>query len=61
LVERCSVGAAVAAAAEQAAWCAESCRRVISGIWVALQSSRRWIKIPVEYGPCKTLYSRFVL
>ena len=34
-------------------------RRVISGI-VALQSGGRWIDVPTEYGPRKTLYNRFV-
>ena len=35
-------------------------RRVISGIIVALQSGGRWIDVPTEYGPRKTLYNRFV-
>ncbi len=35
-------------------------RRVISGIVVALQSDGRWIDVPAEYGPRKTLYNRFV-
>jgi transposase len=35
-------------------------RRVISGIVVALQSGGRWIDVPAEYGPRKTLYNRFV-
>ena len=35
-------------------------RRVISGIVVALQSGGRWIDVPTEYGPRKTLYNRFV-
>jgi transposase len=35
-------------------------RRVISGIIVALQSGGRWIDVPPEYGPRKTLYNRFV-
>jgi len=35
-------------------------RRVISGIVVALQSGGRWIVVPAEYGPRKTLYNRFV-
>jgi transposase len=35
-------------------------RRVISGIIVALQSGGRWIDLPAEYGPRKTLYNRFV-
>ena len=35
-------------------------RRVISGIVVALQSGGRWIDVPSEYGPRKTLYNRFV-
>ena len=35
-------------------------RRVISGIVVALQSDGRWIDVPTEYGPRKTLYNRFV-
>ena len=35
-------------------------RRVISGIIVALQSGGRWIDVPAEYGPRKTLYNRFV-
>ena len=34
-------------------------RRVISGIIVALQSGGRWIDVPAEYGPRKTLYNRF--
>ena len=34
-------------------------RRVISGIVVALQSGGRWIDVPAEYGPRKTLYNRF--
>ena len=33
---------------------------VISGIVVALQSGGRWIDVPAEYGPRKTLYNRFV-
>ena len=36
-------------------------RRVISGIIVALQSGGRWIDVPAEQGPRKTLYIRFVL
>ena len=35
-------------------------RRVISGIVVALRSGGRWIDVPSEYGPRKTLYNRFV-
>jgi transposase len=35
-------------------------RRVISGIIAALQSGGRWIDVPAEYGPRKTLYNRFV-
>jgi transposase len=35
-------------------------RRVISGIVVALQLGERWIDVPSEYGPRKTLYNRFV-
>jgi transposase len=35
-------------------------RRVISGIVVALQSGGRWLDVPAEYGPRKTLYNRFV-
>ncbi len=35
-------------------------RRVISGIIVALKSGGRWIDVPAEYGPRKTLYNRFV-
>jgi len=35
-------------------------RRVISGIIVALQSGGRWIDVPAEYGPRKTLYNRFI-
>lgn len=35
-------------------------RRVISGIIVALRSGGRWIDVPAEYGPRKTLYNRFV-
>lgn len=35
-------------------------RRVISGIIVALQSGGRWVDVPSEYGPRKTLYNRFV-
>ena len=35
-------------------------RRVISGIVQALRSGGRWIDVPAEYGPRKTLYNRFV-
>lgn len=32
---------------------------MISGIVMALQSSGRWIDVPAEYGPRKTLYIHF--
>ena len=35
-------------------------RRVINGAIVALQSGSRWIDVPAEYGPRKTLYKRFI-
>ena len=35
-------------------------RRAISGIIVALQSGGRWIDVPAEFGPRKTLYNRLV-
>lgn len=35
-------------------------RRVISGIIHVLQSGCRWRDAPACYGPCKTLYNRFV-
>ena len=35
-------------------------RRVISGIIHVLKSGCRWVDAPSEYGPCKTLYNRFV-
>jgi transposase len=35
-------------------------RHVISGIIVAPQSGERWIDVPAECGPRKTLYNRFV-
>lgn len=35
-------------------------RRVISGIAHVLMSGCRWKDAPVEYGPSKTLYNRFV-
>ena len=35
-------------------------RRVISGIVHVLSSGGRWIDAPAVYGPCKTLYNRFV-
>ncbi|KAA2236922.1 IS5 family transposase [Salinarimonas soli] len=35
-------------------------RRVISGIIHVLKSGGRWVDAPEVYGPCKTLYNRFV-
>lgn len=35
-------------------------RRVISGIVHVLKSSGRWVDAPLEYGPKKTLYNRYV-
>ena len=35
-------------------------RRVISGIVHVLRSGCRWSDAPQGYGPCKTLYNRFV-
>ncbi len=35
-------------------------RRVISGIVHVLKSGGRWVDAPSVYGPCKTLYNRFV-
>ena len=35
-------------------------RRVISGIIHVLKSGGRWIDAPLDYGPRKTLYNRFV-
>ncbi|MBP2302449.1 transposase [Azospirillum picis] len=35
-------------------------RRVISGIVHVLKSGGRWTDAPPVYGPCKTLYNRFV-
>ena len=35
-------------------------RRVISGIVHVLKSGCRWKDAPVDYGPPKTLYNRFV-
>jgi transposase len=35
-------------------------RRVISGIVHVLKSGCRWKDAPVDYGPYKTLYNRFV-
>jgi len=35
-------------------------RRVISGIVHVLKSGGRWVDAPVEYGPKKTLYNRYV-
>ncbi len=35
-------------------------RRVISGIIHVLRSGCRWSEAPMEYGPRKTLYNRFV-
>ena len=35
-------------------------RRVISGIVQVLRSGCRWSDAPLEYGPRKTLYNRFV-
>ena len=35
-------------------------RRVISGIVHVLKSGGRWADALVVYGPCKTLYNRFV-
>jgi transposase len=34
--------------------------RVISGIVHVLKSGGRWVDAPGAYGPCKTLYNRFV-
>ena len=34
--------------------------RVISGIVHVLKSGCRWVDVPAEYGPRKTLYNRFV-
>src|SRR6202049_45433 len=35
-------------------------RRVISGIVHVLKSGGRWIDAPLDYGPKKTLYNRYV-
>ena len=35
-------------------------RRVLSGIIQVLQSGCRWSDSPLEYGPRKTIYNRFV-
>jgi transposase len=35
-------------------------RRVISGIIHVLKSGGRWIDVPPDYGPKKTLYNRYV-
>jgi transposase len=35
-------------------------RRVISGIVQVLKSGGRWIDAPLDYGPRKTLYNRYV-
>jgi len=35
-------------------------RRIISGITHVLRSDWRWKDAPSSYGPCKTLYNRFV-
>ncbi|ABS67949.1 putative transposase [Xanthobacter versatilis] len=35
-------------------------RRVISGIVHVLKSGGHWIDAPPDYGPCKTLYNRYV-
>lgn len=35
-------------------------RRVISGILHVLKSGCRWCDCPPEYGPCTTIYNRFV-
>jgi transposase len=35
-------------------------RRVLSGIVHVIKSGGRWVDAPVEYGPRKTLYNRFV-
>ncbi|MEJ0094006.1 MAG: IS5 family transposase [Methylocella sp.] len=35
-------------------------RRVVSGIIHVLKSGGRWIDAPLEYGPKKTLYNRYV-
>jgi transposase len=35
-------------------------RRILSGIIQVLQSGCRWSDSPLEYGPRKTLYNRFV-
>ena len=35
-------------------------RRVLSGIVHVLKSGCRWSDCPGAYGPCKTIYNRFV-
>jgi len=35
-------------------------RRILSGIVYVLRNGLRWRDAPVEYGPSKTLYNRFV-
>lgn len=35
-------------------------RRVISGIVHILKSGGRWIDAPLDYGPRKTLYNRYI-
>lgn len=35
-------------------------RRVLSGIVFVLKNGLRWRDAPVEYGPPKTLYNRFI-
>lgn len=35
-------------------------RKVISGIIFVIRNGLRWRDVPVEYGPHKTLYNRFV-
>ena len=61
MAKRCTMGAACTAASKQTAGVPRmDDRRVISGIVVALQSGGRWIDVPAEYGPRKTLYNRFV-
>ena len=35
-------------------------RRVLSGIVHVLRTGSRWSDCPVEYGPSKTIYNRFV-
>ena len=35
-------------------------RRVISGIIFVIRNGLRWRDVPVEYGPPKTIYNRFI-